>query len=139
MRRSSSYGVLFLIAVVSISLLVSGCPKAKQSTTAPAEGKTEGKPEASGPVKTEGQPSSAKPIQELISSGSVLLNPDVQFDARLIQIGLQEAGLYKGNIDGLWGRGSRAALKAYKEKNSLANPEQWDKETQILLFGGVKK
>ena len=134
MRKSNYYGILFLVAAILVFLLVSGCPKAKQSTSAPAEGKTE----MPGPAKTEAQPS-AKALQELISSGSVLLTPDVVFDAKLIQIGLQEAGLYKGNIDGIWGKGSRAALKAYKEKNSLGNPEQWDKETQILLFGSVKK
>jgi peptidoglycan hydrolase-like protein with peptidoglycan-binding domain len=52
----------------------------------------------------------------------------------MIQTRLAELGLYKGAIDGKWGRGSRAALKAFKEKNALGDPETWDRETQILLF-----
>ncbi len=72
--------------------------------------------------------------QESISSGSVLLNPSSSPDARKIQTRLQGLGLYKGPIDGIWGKGSQGALKAFKEKNSLADPDKWDKETQMLLF-----
>jgi peptidoglycan hydrolase-like protein with peptidoglycan-binding domain len=52
----------------------------------------------------------------------------------MIQIRLAELGLYRGPIDGIWGKGSRAALKALKEKNFLGNPDKWDKETRKLLF-----
>ena len=52
----------------------------------------------------------------------------------MIQTRLAEMGLYKAAIDGIWGKGSEAALKAFKEKNSLSNPGSWDKETQMLLF-----
>ena len=72
--------------------------------------------------------------QESISSGSVLLNPSSSQDARKIQTRLQELGLYKGPIDGIWGKGSQAALNAFKKQNSLADPDKWDKETQMLLF-----
>jgi peptidoglycan hydrolase-like protein with peptidoglycan-binding domain len=72
--------------------------------------------------------------QESISSGSALLNPSSSQDARKIQTRLQELGLYKGPIDGLWGKGSQAALNAFKKQNSLADPDKWDKETQMLLF-----
>ncbi len=72
--------------------------------------------------------------KESISSGSVLLDPSSPQDARKIQTRLLELGLYKGQIDGIWGKGSQAALKAFKEQNSLANPDKWDKETQMLLF-----
>jgi len=72
--------------------------------------------------------------QESISSGSVLLNPSSSQDARKIQIRLQELGLYKGPIDGIWGKGSQGALKAFKEQSLLAAPDKWDKETQMLLF-----
>ena len=72
--------------------------------------------------------------QESISSGSVLLNPSSSQDARKIQTRLQELGLYKGPIDGIWGKGSQGALKAFKEQRLLAAPDKWDKETQMLLF-----
>ena len=72
--------------------------------------------------------------EESISSGSVLLNPSSSQDAKKIQTRFQELGLYKGPIDGIWGKGSQGALKAFKEQNSLANPDKWDKETQMLLF-----
>jgi peptidoglycan hydrolase-like protein with peptidoglycan-binding domain len=73
-------------------------------------------------------------LQESISSGEVLLNPDIPKDARILQTRLAELGLYKGPIDGIWGKGSRAALRAFKEQNSLASPDKWDKETQLYLF-----
>jgi peptidoglycan hydrolase-like protein with peptidoglycan-binding domain len=72
--------------------------------------------------------------QESISSGSILLTPSSSQDARKIQTRLQELGLYKGPIDGIWGKGSQAALNAFKKQNSLADPDKWDKETQMLLF-----
>jgi len=72
--------------------------------------------------------------EESISNGSVLLNPSSSQDAKKIQTRFQELGLYKGPIDGIWGKGSQGALKAFKEENSLANPDKWDKETQMLLF-----
>jgi len=73
--------------------------------------------------------------QDPIATGSVLLNPSAPEDAKTIQSRLAELGFYKMAIDGAWGRGSRAALRAYKEKNGLKKDEQWDKETQIALFG----
>jgi hypothetical protein len=52
---------------------------------------------------------------------------------------LAEVGFYSGPVDGIWGRDSRAALRAFKEKSGLKNPEQWDKETQVHLFKGTSK
>ena len=77
--------------------------------------------------------------QDPIASGLFLLNPSIPQDAKTIQSRLAELGFYKGGIDGLWGPGSRAALKAFKEKKSLKNPDTWDKETQIMLFKEMGK
>ncbi len=74
--------------------------------------------------------------QDLLASGSVFLNPSNANDAQTIQGRLAEIGVYSGGIDGIWGKGSRAALKQFKVKNGLPNPERWDKETQMLLFKG---
>jgi peptidoglycan hydrolase-like protein with peptidoglycan-binding domain len=79
-------------------------------------------------------PPTSEAMQKLISSGEILLNPGIPHDAKLVQTRLAELGLYKGSIDGKWGKGSQAALKAFKEKNSLKNPDLWDKETQMRLF-----
>lgn len=64
----------------------------------------------------------------------VLLNPAVSEDAQVIQTRLSELGFYKGPIDGIWGRGSRAALTAFIEKNGLGSSERWDKKVQDDLF-----
>jgi peptidoglycan hydrolase-like protein with peptidoglycan-binding domain len=80
-------------------------------------------------------PGDEEAAQDPIASGAVLLNPSVFEDAKAIQSRLAELGVYKMAIDGMWGRDSRAALRFFKEKNSLKSPEQWDKETQLALFG----
>jgi peptidoglycan hydrolase-like protein with peptidoglycan-binding domain len=58
-------------------------------------------------------------------------------DTKKIQTRLAELGLYSGTIDGIWGKGSQASLKSFKKKQSLKNPDKWDKETQLLLFRGT--
>lgn len=120
-----------LVVWLSVFLL-SGCPKSKQtvpSETAPPAEEKKGTSGTVAPVVEEGP----------IASGSILLNLAVSKDAKIIQSRLAEQGLYKGAMDGIWGKLSRAALKAFKEQNSLENPEKWDKETQILLFRGTNK
>lgn len=77
--------------------------------------------------------------QDPLASGAVILDPSKPNDAQTIQGRLAELGLYKGGIDGIWGKGCRAALRAFKEKNGLPNPDRWDKETQMLLFKGASK
>jgi peptidoglycan hydrolase-like protein with peptidoglycan-binding domain len=74
-----------------------------------------------------------------VLSGGTLLDPAVPRDAKLIQGRLAGLGLYRGAIDGVWGRSSRAALRAFKERHSLGDPEAWDRDTQILLFRGTGK
>jgi peptidoglycan hydrolase-like protein with peptidoglycan-binding domain len=137
--------VIFLSAILS-ALLISGCPK-KQETVSPT---TEGKAETTEAAKPEpvsppaGTPPAEKPVlpapaasQHPVLTGETLLDPAVPYDAKLIQTRLADLGLYKGKIDGVWGRNSRAALKSFKEKSGLSDPERWDKETQIQLFLGV--
>ena len=121
-----------LWVMILTTLLISGCPKSKQtvpSETAPPGEEKKGTSGTVAPGAEEGP----------ISSGSVLLNPAVPKDAKTIQSRLTEQGLYRGAIDGIWGKLSRAALKSFKEQNSLENPDKWDKETQILLFRGTNK
>ena len=89
-------------------------------------------------TKLTGQ-SNSDPGQNPISSGSLLLDPSAPQDAKKIQARLAELGLYEGPIDGIWGKGSRAGLRVFKEEQSLKNPDKWDKETQMLLFRGTNQ
>ena len=77
--------------------------------------------------------------QPPISSGAIVLNPSDPSDAKKIQARLGDLGLYEGTIDGVWGKGSRAGLRLFKQEHSLKNPETWDKETQMLLFRGTNQ
>ena len=82
-------------------------------------------------------PSSSERDQHPISSGAIILNPSDPSDAKKIQARLGDLGLYEGVIDGIWGKGSRAGLRLFKQEHALKNPDIWDKETQMLLFRGT--
>jgi peptidoglycan hydrolase-like protein with peptidoglycan-binding domain len=77
--------------------------------------------------------------QPPISSGAIVLNPSDPSDAKKIQARLGDLGLYEGVIDGIWGKGSRAGLRLFKQEHALKNPDIWDKETQMLLFRGTNQ
>jgi len=153
--------IVILMLCISWIFFAAGCPK--KQTTPPEEEKkeasepgpppkaaqeTEKAKPASTPTPTPPSPKPAPPSQPsppppsapqdprliAIASGEILLNPTVNEDAQLIQTRLSDLGLYKGSIDGIWGKGSQASLKAFKEQNSLHGPFRWDKETQVLLF-----
>jgi peptidoglycan hydrolase-like protein with peptidoglycan-binding domain len=137
---------VFVSAAILSALLASGCPKQQEIVFPTTEGKAEpaeaAKPQPMspppGPQPVE-KPASPTPVgsQHPVLSGETVLDPAVPHDAKMIQTRLADLGLYKGKIDGVWGRNSRAALKSFKEKSGLSDPERWDKETQIQLFLGV--
>lgn len=54
-------------------------------------------------------------------------------DVRLIQQKLTELGLFKAEINGLWGPKTRNALRAFKAANGLPDNEVWDAETEARL------
>ncbi len=144
-------GAIFLAIVLSI-LLLTGCHRATKGPSdetkkepapegAPAQQEKGKETKPSAPAVPAATPKAtpavtAEPPVDPIASGTTLLDPAIAKDAEMIQTRLVELGLYKGAIDGIWGKGSRAGLKAFKEQNSLKDPDKWDKETQILLFGG---
>jgi peptidoglycan hydrolase-like protein with peptidoglycan-binding domain len=86
-----------------------------------------------------GAPGQPVDTSDPLASGIVFLNPSDSQDAQTIQGRLAELGLYSGAVDGIWGKDSQDALRDFKEKNSLPNPEKWDKETQVRLFKGTSK
>jgi hypothetical protein len=138
MPQRSFWGMIFL-AIFFSALVLSGCHRARRTPadetkkgtfeTEPAEGKSSRTPGT--------EPASTGLVLDPVASGTILLNPAIPKDAEMIQTRLVELGLYKGAIDGIWGKGSRAGLKDFKEQHSLGNPEKWDKETQALLFSGT--
>ncbi len=71
-----------------------------------------------------------------LSSGKVLLNPDNRSDAVKIQQRLADLGFYRSKVDGLFGKGSRAALAAFRQDAGLGNNGRWDLATQKTLFQG---
>ena len=138
---------ILLLAVLFV-FLAAGCPKTQETASPTAEEKKEppeiAKPEQvplQAPAQPVEKPAPPTPAagQHPVASGETLLDPAVPRDARMIQSRLAELGFYKAKIDGIWGRMSRAALKSFKEKNALGDPERWDKETQVLLFRDTGK
>ena len=154
---------LIPLVMISFGFLISGCPK--KQTVSPAEEKKESSEVVSTPQMTAQKPTPGKPTEpsptasltpsastqpdqkappsgpeateDPIVGGTILLDPALPQDAQIIQNRLAKLGLYQGAIDGVWGKMSRAALKSFKEQNSLGSSDQWDKETQVLLFHGT--
>jgi pyruvate/2-oxoglutarate dehydrogenase complex dihydrolipoamide acyltransferase (E2) component len=158
-KKNRNGGWLILLLVIFFALLVSGCPKSKEAAApgikekkeaaepAEAEEEAEASQPASSPtapaapvrpeapqVAEKAPTSTPEAPEDPIASGEILLNPAFPQDAEKIQTRLADLGLYKAAIDGIWGKGSRAALRAFKQKNSLGSTDKWDKETQMALF-----
>jgi hypothetical protein len=51
-----------------------------------------------------------------------------------VQAKLQALGFYKGVVDGSWGPGSKAALRAWKKSVGLPDNDAWDRPTEALLM-----
>lgn len=62
-----------------------------------------------------------------------LLNPRDRADAKIIQQALKDKGFYKSNVDGLFGKGSKKALRAFRKAEMGKDNIQWDLETQNTL------
>lgn len=66
---------------------------------------------------------------------TALLNPHNKTDAQAIQSRLKELGLYRGPVDGIWGKGTRAAVEAFRRIRGLPQGGPWDAATQQALLG----
>lgn len=73
----------------------------------------------------------------IFESGARFLDPKNTEDAKLIQARLTELGFYQAAVDGLFGKGSRAALAKFKSSKGLGNNSNWDLPTQQSLFAGT--
>lgn len=63
-----------------------------------------------------------------------LLDLKRRADARLVQQALSAQGLYRGKIDGIWGKRSKAALARFRASMALPATAQWDSATQAALL-----
>jgi len=83
-------------------------------------------------------------IRELLTASSpapappappaALLNLKTKADAKRVQQALAAQGLYKGKIDGIWGKRSRAALARYRASMAMPATTNWDPATQAALL-----
>lgn len=83
-------------------------------------------------------------IRELLAASSAapkapvfpatLMNLKTKADAKLVQQALAAQGLYKGKIDGLFGKRSKAALSRFRASMALPATPAWDLETQAALL-----
>ncbi|GEM_PF-4489457 len=71
-----------------------------------------------------------------LALGRRLLDPARRHDARLIQQRLKELGYYRLKVDGSFGRGSRASLRAFNREVLHVDKYRWDIEVQKALFKG---
>jgi TolB-like protein len=65
---------------------------------------------------------------------AVLLNLKTKADAKRVQQALAAQGLYKGKVDGIWGKRSRAALARYRAGMAMPANSNWDSATQAALL-----
>ena len=61
------------------------------------------------------------------------MTPDT---VRQVQQTLQQQGLYKSRIDGVWGPGTQAAVRTYQQQHNMNASGQLDQETLASLNGG---
>ena len=54
------------------------------------------------------------------------LSPDM---VRQVQTSLQQQGMYKGNVDGVWGSGTQSAVQSYQQSHNLTANGQLDAPT----------
>jgi peptidoglycan hydrolase-like protein with peptidoglycan-binding domain len=62
--------------------------------------------------------------------------PQIQLpmDVSRVQTRLKELGYYGMKVDGIWGTGSKAALRSFKFANLLPSDSFWDLQTEAKLF-----
>jgi len=77
-------------------------------------------------------PSQLQP--KAVEAPVALLNLKHKADAKRVQQALHAQGLYRGKIDGVWGRKSRAALARFRASIALPATADWDLDTQKALL-----
>lgn len=83
-------------------------------------------------------------VRELLAASSAapkapshtltLMNLKTKADAKRVQQALAAQGLYKGKIDGVFGKRSKAALSRFRASMALPATPTWDSQTQAALL-----
>jgi peptidoglycan hydrolase-like protein with peptidoglycan-binding domain len=64
------------------------------------------------------------------SSAAPMATPEMSPDmVKQVQTGLQQQGVYQGNIDGVWGPATMHAVQSYQQKHNLTANGQLDEPT----------
>jgi hypothetical protein len=74
-----------------------------------------------------------KSLAETTDALKLELNPQNPSDAIWVQARLADLGYFTGSRNGVWGPGSRRALRDFKTMNGLGENERWDRETEQRL------
>lgn len=64
------------------------------------------------------------------------LTPDL---TRQVQERLQQDGLYRGGVDGVWGPGTEAAMRSYQQQHNLSPTGKIDADTLASLNLGTSQ
>jgi DNA-binding helix-hairpin-helix protein with protein kinase domain len=114
-------------------------PQMEQNTAVPTVNR---------PIEETQQPQSASPLPPLpppreiktipsgppATSSPSLLDLSDKIQAARVQQQLKSLGFLAGDVDGVWGRQSQAALQAFRVSNRLGEDDLWDAETQERLL-----
>lgn len=76
----------------------------------------------------------ASPTPKAPPLPAALMNLKSKADARRVQQALAAQGLYKGKIDGIFGKRSKAALARFRASLAWPATATWDLETQAALL-----
>ena len=75
-----------------------------------------------------------EPTPAALTLPAVLLDLKVKADAKRVQHALAAQGLYKGKVDGIWGKRSKAALTRFRASLAMPATAEWDSATQAALL-----
>ena len=89
-------------------------------------------------AKSMGIPIEDASADSLVAAGVKLLDPAKPVETKIIQQRLSQLGYYNLSVDGLWGPGSRAALRAFKHDQGMGTSTTWDRATQRRLFYSIQ-
>lgn len=101
-------------------------------------------PQAANPAQPS-NPGMTSSSQDMANSGQEMGNTGLSHanwgrmsraDVKELQQKLQQEGLYRGRIDGIDGRETHAALRAYQHQNGLRVTGRPDQQTVASLLGG---
>jgi hypothetical protein len=77
---------------------------------------------------------SAAPLGASVDPTAPTKDLSTPWGASQVQLRLQSLGFYKGQVDGMWGLGSKSALRAWKRSKGLPDNDTWDRATEALLM-----